>query len=301
MSYAITAFLFYHRIHDIRDTITLDMDVKNCLNCNTHLNNTQKFCQNCGQTVTTHRFTLASFFHEGFHAFTHADKGIFFLLKELAIRPGAVAREYLAGKRKKYFNPFTFFLLLMALFVFVQTFVKSNEPKARSTVSAEITAIKDPKIKEVALVRYERGIKAREFMTKNGNLVAMLAIPFFAFYFWLIYYRKPFNYSEHLVANLMFVTFANLAFTLIVFPLQGVLRNTPWGTWMPFLGLLLQAFYFTVAYKGMIQLKGFWPVTKIAVFSIIGIILWSVITLSSIAIYIVRNIHFYEHFKYLGR
>jgi hypothetical protein len=287
---------FTKRICEIRT-----MDVNQCLNCDTHLSKTQNFCSTCGQAASTHRFTVFSFFHEGFHAATHADKGIFHLLKELAIRPGVVAREYIEGKRKKYFNPFTFFLLLMALFVSAQTLLSSRTTTVEKGVPASITQIRDPQLKETMIIRYHRGMEARAFTAKNGNILAMFAIPLFALYFWLIFYRREYNYPEHLVASLLFVTFANLAFTLVVVPLQLALKGSPWGIWMPMVGFLLQAFYLTIAYKGMMKLKGFWSVSKMALLSVIAILLWAILSASAIAIYVVRSIHFYEYFTHMGR
>lgn len=276
------------------------MESKHCLNCDAKLTKVQNFCSNCGQSVKTHRFKLASFFHEAFHAITHADKGLFHLLKELVIRPGLVAREYIGGKRKKYFNPFTFFLILMAMYVFVDTNVNSSETTSNKPLPTRISSIPDPEKRASSEIQYYRAMEARDFMSKHGNLVAMFAIPFFSFFFWLAYYRREYNYSEHLVANLLFVGFANLAFTVVVFPLQGLLKGTPWGVFAVFLGFLLQAFYFSLAYTGFMKLKGFWPVTKIALLSLLGIMLWSIVALSAIAIYAMRSIHFYEYFNFIG-
>lgn len=276
------------------------MENTHCLNCETNLAKTHSFCPKCGQPAKTHRFTFKNFIHEGFHAVTHADKGLFYLLRELTLRPGLVAREYISGKRKKYFNPFTFFLLLMGLFVLVDTFVNSSEMEASKPIPERISAVKDPEIRAALEIKYHRGMVARDFMSKHGSLVAMFAIPFFAFFFKMIYYRRKYNYSEHLVANLMFVAFANLAFTLIVFPLKGVLKDTPWEQLAFIFGFLLQAFYFTLAYKGFMQLKGFWSVTGLFLWSILAIILWVMVSLSGIAIYVTRSIHFYEYFMYIG-
>lgn len=85
------------------------MHIKNCLNSEHCLTTNQKFCSQCGQEVVIHKFALKHFFHEVFHEFTNADKGMFYLLKELALKAGVVAREHIEGKRKKYFNPFTNF------------------------------------------------------------------------------------------------------------------------------------------------------------------------------------------------
>src|SRR5688572_4842962 len=93
-----------------------------CKNCQTTFEG--KFCPNCAQKADTHRFTVKHFAHELFHAFTHTDKGVFFLSKELLLRPGKVAREYNSGMRKKYFNPITFLLIVTAIQIFV---VKKTE------------------------------------------------------------------------------------------------------------------------------------------------------------------------------
>ncbi len=275
------------------------MDLKHCLNCDSQINLGQHFCANCGQTTKVHRFTLAHFFHEGFHAFTHADKGLFYLLKELILRPGIVAREYIAGKRKKYYNPFTFFLILAAFYVFSNNFQSS--PADHSTqIPKQILQIQNPKAKENAIAQYKRVVKAQNFFRKNGNVIAMIAVPFFAFYFWLIYYRKSYNYSEHLVANLMFVSFANLAFSLIVFPLQAVFKGHAASLITNF-GFLLQWFYFVMAYKGFMQLKGFGAMLKVILGTLIGLMLWITITISAMGIYIYQNTHFFEIFKHMWR
>ena len=101
------------------------MSSPNCLNCEENLEVSAKFCPQCGQKTSTHRLTIAHILHDGLHALTHADKGIFHLLKDLAVKPGIVAREYIAGKRKRYFNPFTFFLIMMGLFVVSASYFNS--------------------------------------------------------------------------------------------------------------------------------------------------------------------------------
>ncbi len=55
------------------------------------------------------------------HYIIHADKSIFHLVGELALRPGAVAREYVEGRRAKYFKPVSFFLIVGTLIVFMAT------------------------------------------------------------------------------------------------------------------------------------------------------------------------------------
>ncbi len=55
-----------------------------------------------------------------------------------------------------------------------------------------------------------RGNNVQRFMAKKANIVAMVAVPFIALISWLFFYRRGYNYAEHLTANLMFVVFSNL-------------------------------------------------------------------------------------------
>ena len=85
-----------------------------CLNCGNETVNS--FCSICGQKNSTHRFSMKHFFlHDFIHGVFHLDKGFLFTLKELYTRPGHSIREYIQGKRAKYFNYFTLMLLIYAI------------------------------------------------------------------------------------------------------------------------------------------------------------------------------------------
>ena len=106
-------FLINHRVLLFSPQSKLLMQPANCLNCGSALEPAQRFCPQCGQNADTHRLNFKHIWHDLIHAFTHADKGIFSLIWQLVYRPGVVAREYVEGKRKKYFNPFTFVILIV--------------------------------------------------------------------------------------------------------------------------------------------------------------------------------------------
>lgn len=269
-----------------------------CLNCNAPIPQGQKFCGDCGQKSHVHRFTLKHFFHEFFHAFTHADKGIFQLLKLLAVRPGEVAREYVQGKRKKYFNPFTFFLILMSIYVLSSQFFNAKEIDA--TVPANFQRIPNEQARAKAIGMFERGMQIRKFTTKHGNIMSMVAIPLIALVFWAMYRRQPFNYAEHLTANMMFTTFANLVFTVLIFPLQK-LTGGFFGYWGVYVGFLLQAVYYAWAYTGFFQNRSFGGWLKALGVSILSIILWFLFSSSLMAIYIYQSWNFYEFFGRMFR
>lgn len=266
-----------------------------CLNCRTGLVHGQKFCPECGQKTDTHRIGFGHFVHDFLHAFTHTDKGILHLLKGLAMRPGIVAREYISGQRKKYFNPFTFFLILAGIYVFSNTIFTNprNEFKPNPAILARIPTEAG---KQKYLSMSQRGYDVNQFMTKHGNVLAMIAVPILSLIAWIFFRKQKYNYSEHLTANLMFVTFANLVFTLIVHPLQGLFRGGPGYLWLVYGGLMLQVLYYTWAYYQLEGYRSFGKLAKSFFVSAFAIAFWSMLTMTFIALYIYRNGQFYEFF-----
>jgi hypothetical protein len=81
-----------------------------CKNCGHPLGG--RFCSHCGQRADIHRVSWHEIAHHFPHALLHVDGGLFFTLRELALRPGHTCREYLLGKRKPHYNPFL--LLIMS-------------------------------------------------------------------------------------------------------------------------------------------------------------------------------------------
>lgn len=271
------------------------MHSTNCLNCNTSLQPEQRFCCQCGQQAVIHRFSVPHFLHEFFHAFTHTDKGIFHLLKSLATRPGATAREYIQGKRKTYFNPFTFFLIVMGIYVLADTFFTKNTP-GREPDQQVLARIPTEEGRQKYTAMLYRGNKVQQFMSSKANIVAMVAVPLIALVSWLFFFRRGFNYAENLTANMMFLVFSNLVFVILIFPLRAGLKNSMSTWWFPFAGMLLQALYLWWCYNGFFQLKSAGQRIKSLFVSLFAIVLWFFFSTSVMALYIYQSKDFYKFF-----
>lgn len=184
-----------------------------CKNCENTFEG--KFCPNCSQKADTHRFTVKHLAHEFFHAFTHTDKGILFLMKELLTRPGQVIREYNAGKRKKYFNPITFLLIASALQLFAMK--KSHMFEHYADSLASLTAQLAP-TKEVGAEMSESVKQQTEkplaFTLENSKILTFLFIPVLGFFSWLMFRKRGANYAENLVLNV--IISAQLSFLFLV-------------------------------------------------------------------------------------
>lgn len=269
--------------------------MEHCLNCGEELTTEDRFCPKCAQKAHTHRLTLAHFFHEFFHAFTHTDKGILHLLKALALRPGTVAREYVAGKRKKYFNPFTFFLIIMGVFVFTGTVFRKSDIAIRPDEQV-LRRIPSEEGRQQYIATMQRVENVRNFTNKHGNVIAMVAIPFLSILTWLFFRGMGYNYAEHLTANMLFITFSNLLFALIVFPLAAALKGGT-GLGMVYLfAFLIQALYLSWGLNGFLQLKSVGERARSLGVSFSGILLWVLLSQVAFAVYIYQSWNFPQYF-----
>lgn len=176
-----------------------------CANCTTVTDTA--FCPSCGQKLDIHRITIGHIAHEGFHSITHADKGVLLLMKGLVTRPGIIAREYIEGRRKHYFNPVTFLVLSSALMAYFGTITgymdrltaASNRPSGRP-------------VSEVWKEVFHIG-------GSNGKwLMFLFMAPLFAFLSWM-FFRKKYNYAENFVLHAFIFGEAALLRMIIFIPL----------------------------------------------------------------------------------
>src|SRR5215510_10076780 len=86
------------------------------------------FCPKCGHAYHVKRVTLSHILSEVAHTFWHLEKGVLFTLKELAAKPGVMQKKYLAGARKNYQKPFSFFAIIGTVCALSLFFIYKNAP-----------------------------------------------------------------------------------------------------------------------------------------------------------------------------
>jgi len=249
----------------------------NCLNCGSSLGITQQFCAVCGQKADTHRLNLHEIIHDALHHLTHADKGLFKLLRELALRPGVVAREYVAGKRVKYFKPVNFFLIVGGIMVFMTTYFQHSNESVLKQYEQDATNVKDPVKKQILYDETERKERIIHYMGKYSNMVNILATPLYAFILWLFYRKAGYSFIEHLVANMYIMSFVMLWFALLLVPWQKQLFFESSRSWI-FLGafMLFQTIYGATAYYQFINKKGAGPFLKALGIYLFAMLFWEI-------------------------
>lgn len=92
---------------------------RSCLNCGNRF--TGAYCNLCGQSADVEPYSYKSLLRELSHNIRKIDiVPVFATSRELFKRPGDFIRDYLAGKRVGYVNPFKFFFYALVADILVQ-------------------------------------------------------------------------------------------------------------------------------------------------------------------------------------
>ncbi|MCB2408316.1 DUF3667 domain-containing protein [Hymenobacter lucidus] len=158
-----------------------------CLNCG-QPELTGNYCPACGQK-RPHRLSVRHVLHEIVHSFTHADSTIGRYIMQVLLQPGQVVADYLAGRRKRYFNPFQFLLLVVGFAAAAAALLHyydltGNEMQQR--YASHMAALHVARVGE-----YFR------YVGKYYNIWwLLLLLPIYSLFTWLIYRPRGLNYAE---------------------------------------------------------------------------------------------------------
>ena len=105
-----------------------------CINCETSLDISEKYCHHCGQLNSTKKLTIKDFIEEFFANFYAYDSRLRNSIISIFTKPGALAREFNEGKRHTYANPFRLFLSVsIILFITFNLTEGDNSPVSDTT------------------------------------------------------------------------------------------------------------------------------------------------------------------------
>jgi len=156
--------------------------MESCKNCNENI--TGNFCFNCGQKTSVHRYSFIHFItHDLIRGIWDVDNGIIFTIKELFTRPGHSIREFINGRRARYFN----FASLLVIILAVSHFIGEYSPVKLSDLMPESS-------KESMDVLGE--------LTKEyPKITLILTIPLYSVFSFIWFRKSKLNLTEHIVLN----------------------------------------------------------------------------------------------------
>lgn len=85
-----------------------------CLNCGNRFKG--NFCPHCGQSAKTRRLKLREMMTNAVETFVGGDNRFVRSCRDLFVRPGIIARNYLIGRRMRYYHPLQMYVYLLTAY-----------------------------------------------------------------------------------------------------------------------------------------------------------------------------------------
>lgn len=171
----------------------------NCISCN-HSHN-ENYCPKCGERNGVEKITFISTLQSVFITFSDMDKGFLFNIKNLILDPKKITEDYIKGQRKKIYNPISFLIIAVTIFLFVNSLLKTNSP---------------PPVKEVNMfsntLSYKISYGGGIFIKKYFKFFWVFTILPFAFITKLFF--KRYNFLEHIAIGSFIIAQATLVGTI---------------------------------------------------------------------------------------
>lgn len=229
-----------------------------CNNCKDEL--TGKYCNSCGQRASVHKITFGETFQDLMDTMFSVNTPLWTTLKMLIKNPGKLFREYLSGKRKSYYKPVAFFILMTVLYLLIRAAI-NFDPFSNSTITVEDNS-------EGKLL-----IGAKNFFLINIDKLL------FVFVFSLGLFLKLFFLKKYLLAEFLAIAFYLMGiYTLITTLNMFYIQYLDSG--FQFLAILVMWGYFIYAMMSFFQKKKVLVFLKALLIFILAFYLYFVLAFS---------------------
>ncbi|MBS0389439.1 MAG: DUF3667 domain-containing protein, partial [Proteobacteria bacterium] len=199
-----------------------------CANCRAPL--AGRYCSACGQRVDTEPHSVGHFIGEATEVLTHADSRLWGTIWPLLSRPGFLTREYFAGRRARYLQPFRLYLITSVLFFVLAAVLGGGRSSSVAHPAAPI-APQDcsdvttnlhvgsyqllPRLQAACRnIRADSGREFGERLVHNLGRALFVFLPLMAALMKLLYWRPRRYYLEHLLLLIHNHSFAFLVMSI---------------------------------------------------------------------------------------
>lgn len=156
-----------------------------CKNCRNPFQG--NYCPECGQKGSVQKITFGDTLTDFIDTIFSVDAPLVRTLKMLFSHPGEMLREFLSGKRKRYYKPVAFFLLMTVIYLLTRSVI-GYDPLIESALRVQGNAT-------------DLVVQAQQFMFDNINKFL------FFFVFWFALLLKLFFYKQYSLAEYWAVSF----------------------------------------------------------------------------------------------
>lgn len=163
----------------------------NCKNCNLSLSNQDSFCPNCGGKIIHNRLTFKNLLQHFSETFLNYDNKFIKTIVKLVQKPEDVINGYIAGVRKKYINPISFFAISLTISGFAIFIIKKYYNSLLDFSNLYENEAQQKMMQNVMEGSFE-----------YSSLIYSALIPFLAIISLIVFYNKKYNLTEHIVIYL---------------------------------------------------------------------------------------------------
>tara|TARA_R110001632_G_scaffold61822_2_gene148933 strand:+ start:5499 stop:6245 length:747 start_codon:yes stop_codon:yes gene_type:complete len=205
-----------------------------CKNCGTTIH--EKFCAHCGQKTTVQRITIRDTLSDFSDTIFSVDAPLFYTIKMLSLHPGIMLREFLAGKRKRYYKPVAFFVLMTIIYLLVRALI-GYDPLLASAI--RVTGNPQDLIVQSQHLMFENitkflflfvfwfGLLLKTFFYKRYSTVECWTIGFYLVSFYLIFSTLNMFLVQYVSSDLQFLAIVVIG-VYFVFALRSLFQTPKW-------------------------------------------------------------------------
>lgn len=238
-----------------------------CKNCQNAFQG--NYCPDCGQKGSVQKITFGDTLTDFTDTIFSVDAPLVRTLKMLFSHPGEMLREFLSGKRKRYYRPVAFFLLMTVLYLLIRSVV-GYDPLLESAIRVEGSA-NDPVV------------QAQQMMFDNINKFLFFFVFWFALLLKLFFY-KQYSLAEYWAVSFYFVGVYIILTTLNMF-LAGYISSD-----LQFLGILFIGVYFVYALCSFFKTPKWAIILKTIFIYLLSVVLYFISTFTfSYLLIVIKN------------
>lgn len=246
--------------------------MKTCKNCKTRYTNKFHYCPKCGAQWVEYRLTPRKITAEFTDRYLGTDNVFLKTCITLFRHPEDVINGYISGQRKKYVNVISFFFISLTLFG-LHIFILQN-------FYPELLGLDVIEKENKNIAAYFS--KFYDYM----GLLTTVFVPFYALCGLLVFYKKPYNFVEHMVVwSYVFAVVNILTFLSTPLIIAFSFNYFGFSTIFTVIYLILTAWYYKRIFKlsiGKSILKGILLTISLFVIQTIVFLLAAIIIISLI-------------------
>jgi hypothetical protein len=175
---------------------------------------------------------------------TNLEKGFWYTMRELFVRPDQVIKEYLSSITVKYYNPFRYYFIIIAVSALIQISLGIFDLQ-QSTIREAF----NPNMSEEEL---QRQLAMMENVKKFLNFIPLIVLPFVSILFYWIFKKGGWNFAEHLISTTFVYAQTSILGLFMMLALYFMPQYISYSIPISF---LISAAYFGFVYKRIFSMS----------------------------------------------